>query len=719
MLTTGRLLAALFVVLAWSFQATGQTVAPSEPIEVSIDPQTVSPEVEPPAVVIKDAETPVTAVSTEFVDVVIEGEVHSIRSRIIGEDTQEYDLSDIAQALRSRVDTRETVLGYFRFQDGVVMTLDMADGKVRADKVVLGKLPGFEPRNVADHWLDINAVAVLSGTHVSEDDEGRVVLTLDERLRPQFGLELWVSGAPVDVFGVEPRTIGPVLLVPLEPVAKALGHDIEQIGNEVTVTRSQDQARLTLDLGTGVVSVNGIIRGTTPNIQFAETEDLILPSTAIETLTGTHIKLKPGSSRVEVRLDDRLSSTALPGERIDAEVSETGFTPETLAWEVSDRGPLRAELAAHWANFNSVTRVETAGGIGSLAGSQPAWMSVDVKSLDGWAGTVGDYTASYRELAGVDQNRIRGVSWRNQLDDGSVIAVAAGLPQTGSTVTNENTASVPEFEGFAGGVRLTSPTQDQDIGLAIALSEDGDQGRVVVGGQKDFRIEDRTTGLQSAYVSGELGAFEGSANDVDVRARAALAYALGPQVGLRARASYDGDSFQTSSLSNEGVFDQRVGSRTSVSAGANWRADAPIGGVHYLSAGLNTAWTKSGTDDEGVTTVLASISGQLGQSGPRVNITGTKQTSEDTGDKETIRVRAFQSFDWGSVTANYTKTMDDGGDSEQLTANVQTKPYNRAWSNGARVSLAPSLGLNWTGEDTQVQAGVSAVADRGSDVGGR
>ena len=83
MLTTGRLLAALFGFLAWSFQATVQTVAPSEPIEVSIDPQTVSPEVEPPAVVIKDAEAPVTAASTEFVDVVIEGEVHSILCLII------------------------------------------------------------------------------------------------------------------------------------------------------------------------------------------------------------------------------------------------------------------------------------------------------------------------------------------------------------------------------------------------------------------------------------------------------------------------------------------------------------------------------------------------------------------------------------------------------------------------------------------------------------
>ncbi|MEO1642671.1 MAG: SdrD B-like domain-containing protein, partial [Pseudomonadota bacterium] len=356
---------------------------------------------------------------------------------------------------------------------------------------------------------------------------------------------------------------------------------------------------------------------------------------------------------------------------------------------------------------------------GSLAGSQPAWMSVDVKSLDGWAGTAGDYTASYRELAGVDQNRIRGLSWRKQRDDGSVLAIAAGLPQTGSVVTNDNTASVPEFGGFVGGVRLTSAKQDQDIGVAVAVSDGGDHGRLVVGGQKDFQIEDRETGLQSAYVSADLGAFQGNANSVDVRARAALAYALNPQVGLRANASYDGASFQTSPASNEGVFDQRVGARTSLSAGANWRADAPIGGIHYLSAGLNGSWTQSGADASSSTTVLATLSGQIGERGPRINVAVSQQSSDASEDKQTVRVRAFQSFDWASVTANYTQTTSDGNDIQQFTANVQTKPYNKRWSNGARVSLAPSLGVNWNGDDTQVQAGVSAVADSGQAFGER
>lgn len=731
MVKFGRLLAACVAGLAWSVQATGQTIAPDQPIEVStvtaqelmtqftssdnaaVENQETT-QVENPSV-----EAPETALAVEFVDVLIEGQTHSVRTRLQTDGTREYDLSDIAQALRSRVDTRTTVLGYFRFQDGVVMTLDMADGKVRADKVVLGKLPGFQSRSMADHWVDINAVAVLTGTHASEDADGRTVLSLDDRLRPQFGLDLWVSGAPVDVFGVEPRTIGPVLLVPLEPVADALGHELDRVGNEVTVTRSQDQARITLDLSTGLVTVNGLVRGTAPDIQFAETDELILPSSAVETLTGTHIKLKPGSSRVEVRLDDRLSSTALPGERIDTEVSKTGFTPETLAWEVSDRGPLRAELGAHWGNFNTVTRVETAGGIGSFAGSQPAWMSIDVKSLDGWAGTAGDYNAAYRELSGIDQNRIRGVSWRKQRDDGSVLAIAAGTAQTGSTVTNDNTASVPEFGGVVGGIRLTSKNQDQDIGVAFDVSESGDQGRVVLGGQKDFQIEDKDKGLRSAYVAADIGAFDGYENSVDVRARAALAYALNPQVGLRANASYDGASFQTSPSSNEGVFDQRVGAKTAVSVAADWRADAPIGAIHYLSAGVNGSWTQTGPDKDSSTTIAANVSGQLGERGPRVNVSLSNQSSDGGEDKQTLRVRAFQKLDWASITANYTQTNSNSEETQQLTANVQTKPYRKTWQNQAGVSIAPALGLNWNGDDTRIQAGVSAIVESGRAFGER
>lgn len=373
-------------------------------------------------------QAPETAVSIEHVDMIIEGQLISVRSRVADGSGREYNLTDIAEALRSRTELQETLLGYHRAQDGVLMSLNMSDGKVRSNRVVLGKLPDFEPRESADPWVNLNAVTVMSGTHAKEDEQGRIELTLDDRLKPQFGLEIWVNGAPIDTFNNEARTIGPVLLVPLEPIAEALGHELTISGGTVTVRRQQDQAAIKLELATGLISVNTTPRGVTPDMELAERDTLLLPFGAVESLTGTHIKLVPGTNRVEISLDTRLDSTALPGANVAEEARSTPFTMESLTYEVSDRGPLRLEGRAHVSTYNLSGRIETAGGLQNLAAQQPAWASVDVTSLEGWAGTIGDYGSSFRELSGVGGNRIRGASWRKQRPSGAIIAIAAGVP---------------------------------------------------------------------------------------------------------------------------------------------------------------------------------------------------------------------------------------------------------------------------------------------------
>ena len=259
----------------------------------------------------------------------IEGQLTSVRSRQIEGGRREFNLTDVADALRSRIELHDTLLGYHRFQDGALMSINMTDGKVRSNKVVLGKLPEFEPRETADPWIGLNAVTVMSGTYASEDDQGRIELTLDDRLKPQFGLEVWVNGAPVDTFSNEARTIGPVLLVPLEPVVEALGHELSVANGIVSVRRQQDQANINLELATGLISVNTTPRGVAPDMQLAERDTLLLPFGAVESLTGTHIKLVPGTNRVEISLDTRLDSTALPGADVAEEAKATPFTLES------------------------------------------------------------------------------------------------------------------------------------------------------------------------------------------------------------------------------------------------------------------------------------------------------------------------------------------------------------------------------------------------------
>lgn len=678
-----------------------------------------------------DAETPQlldqapdVAFSVEHVDMLIEGKQISVRSRQIGDQAREYNLSDIAEALRSRIELHETLLGYHRFQDGALMSINMADGKVRSNKVVLGKLPEFEPRETADPWISLNAVAVMSGTHVKHGEQGRIELTLDERLKPQFGLEVWVNGAPIDTFSNEARTIGPVLLVPLEPIVEALGHALTVADGTVTVRRQQDQAAIHLELATGLISVNTTPRGVTPDMQLAERDTLLLPFGAVESLTGTHVKLVPGTNRVEISLDTRLDSTALPGADVAEEARSTPFTLESITYDVSDRGPLRVEGRAHVSNYNLRAQVETAGGLQNLAPTQPAWASVDVASLSGWAGTVGDYNSSFRELAGIGGNRIRGASWRKQRPSGTIIAIAAGVPLTGSESSDEGVAT-PSFSGFVAGGRLITEDQSQDIGISASLSEDGETGAVVVNGQKSFHFDNRDKGLQSAYVAADVGAFQGDASGADLRARASVSYALSKQTGLSASASYEGAKFAAGAerANFAGVFDHRVGARTNVSVGANWRAEEPWGVLNRVSLATRASVRHQGGDEAASDASLSfAANAQIGETGPNVSAVVQTTSTDQNGvsaNSTSVRLRGMQRFDWGSVTASYQNTSSDAAESsQQFVATAQANPVRkRLNSKDAVVQVAPNATVNWNGVETRINAGVSALVDAGRTFG--
>lgn len=724
-LRSGLLVAALAAYSGTLLSAGAQSVAPAphKAMVVDADNVTLLNTAVPEAVEFEEA--PETAFSVEYVDLIIEGGLTSVRSRQSDDGARLYNLTDIAEPLLSRIELHDTLLGYHRRQDGVLMSINMVDGKVRSNKTVLGKLPDFEPRETADPWVSINAVTILTGTHASEDDQGRQVLKLDERLQPQFGLELWVNGAPIDTFGDEPRTVGPVLLVPLEPIVDALGHELEVANGTVKVRRQQDQATISLELATGLVSVNTTPRGVAPDMQLAERDELILPFGAVESLTGTHIKLVPMSNRIEVRLDNRLDSSALPGADIAEEARNTPLTLEMLTYQISDRGPVRVDTKGHWGKYNFRTQLETAGGIESFAATQPGWASVDIAALDGWSATVGDYNSGLRELSGVGANRIRGAAWRKQRESGKVLAIAAGVPLTGSS-QDSDTVAVPEFGGFVAGGRLISEDQSQDIGVAAGVSEDGEQASLIANGQKSFYFNNRDKGVQSAFVSGDVGVFSGENSGADLQVRGSINYAINSQLGLTASGGYEGAKFAAGANrpSFADVFDQRNGARTNLNVGARWRADKPIGAFNRVAVTTRVAVRHEGGDASKTSTNLsAAVNTQIGAGGPLVS--AMVQQSKDQGsatetETQSLRVRGVQRFDFGSVTASYSyATTANDENTRQFVATVQANPIKKRFEKGAAVQIVPNLALNWDGEDTRVNAGAAAIADSGQTLGQR
>lgn len=723
-LRLGLLITAFAVGASAWLSAGAQSVAPAPHIELTDDApiEPVSVRTGSPEASALEA-TPDAAVSIEHVDMIIEGKLTSVRSKLSDETQRLFNLTDIAAPLLSEVELHDTLLGYHRAQDGTLMSINMSDGKVRSNKTVLGKLPDFEPRETADPWIGINAVTIMTGTHADTNEKGRTVLTLDQRLKPKFDLELWVNGVLVDTFGREARTIGPVLLVPLEPIVEELGHQMSVENGTVSVTRQQDQATIHLELATGLISVNTTPRGVTPDMQLADRDQLVLPFGAVEALTGTHIKLVPMSNRVEVRLDTRLDSTSLPGASVADEARATPFTLQSLTYQVSDRGPLQVETQGHWSKYNFRTQLETAGGVESLASSQPGWANVDIASLDGWSASVGDYNSSFRELSGVGANRVRGVSWRTQREDGSVMAIAAGAPLTGSK-QDSSTVSVPAFGGFAAGGRLISEDQTQDIGIAARIGEDGDDLSLVANGQKAFYFDDRDQGLQSAFIAGDLGVFSGAASGVDARVRGTANYAINDQSGLTGSISYEGAKFAAGAerSSFEGVFDQRNGARTNATLGANWRADQPIGAFNRVTLSVRATGRHQGGDNAQTSMNLTgAVNAQIGESGPTVSAVVQRsydESDEGSAESQSLRVRGVQRMKLGTVTASYSIAGNDTGSSkQQFVATAQTNPIKKTSEKGAAIQVSPNATLNWDGSETRINAGVSAFADSGSIFG--
>ncbi len=681
------------------------------------------------------------------ITVFVEGEAVATRQTVTEDGEVRIDASPIFDALKGRVTLDDNRLKLLRYQDGARISIDMSDGKVRAGDTVLGKLPNWAAREVADTWLEANAIAVLTGCHVAKSDDGRMTFTLDDSLRPQFDLDLFVEGERLAFNTVEPRTIGPVLLIPLRPVAEALGHSVEEdhAAGTVTVTRVHDTAVFELNLSTGLVTVNGRPRGVTPNISYIEPFDLLLPFTAVETLTGTHILLKPGSNRIDVTLDDRLGGGALPGERVSEEAENTPLTLERLDFQLSDRGTNTAALHARLQGFNAVVRYETAGGINSPEELQPGWMSMDVRSLDGWQASLGDATPRLRELAGVDVSRIRGATWRERRNSGTIIAIAAGIPIAGSRAISES-ASLPEFEGAAAGVRLIDPDKGRELGVSLRTGTPGGSTRLVASYQKDIVTnigEEGRAGLGGVFVSADVGAVE---NTLDLRGQVDARYRLSRNSSVRASLTHEGAGFVSRQRSGQDsetaaeangadalqpelngdpietlLIDRKgAGSRSAASLSVDWRKREPIGALHNFATGARLTTTRqNGRLAHGAS---LAASGRLFRDGVDVSLDlgrSTAQTGDGREVSTVLAARALKRFDIGQVQASLSATRQDGETRRRLITTASARPIQHPLGRGASVSLTPSASFIADDNGYFTRAGAIASVDSGEALGER
>ena len=645
----------------------------------------------------------------------------------------EYD--DVSKALIVR-----------RSQDNVVMELYTDTGIVKANGKALGKLDHFgevEP----DHFiLTPNAIAVLAGAAGKFDaDTNEFKFKLDPRLRVATGFDIFVDDIPLGAIKPEPKSIGPVLLLPLVPIAEALGNTVVILenGSVVEIRRIQDSVSMMLNLSTGLVSANGKPVGLSKDITYIDQTNLLIPVSALEALTGTHVDVEGGSGRIDVRLDDRLSGSIKPLKSVDDAAKGAPFTPENLRFNLSPDTGARVQFDSHVGRVNTRVRYELSDLPSNAKELRPDWLSVDFAHTSGVSGTIGDYSANYRELDTVNSRRILGVSARYALKSGGV-AVAAGLPLSGvksiSEDQNRNT-----YSGFAAGVRYAD-LDGWEAGLAVSrdsLSKDQQAILEVISGRLGRGNRDKKWQWNAEAA---VGAFDGPAREsaVDLRISGDVRRHLGENVNLNVRAGYDGAEFLRSNLNAEAQaeeiaeeinpdanFDEdelppdirRIGSdQLNVSASVTYLPKRDFGILNNPTAGITGAYSKtgllkSGTAQSEQKSASASVTTGISDTGVNLSAAISRSDTETRlADGSVIKIdatdyqaQAFKQFSNLTVRARYGKSIrSDSEDRESGTVTVSHPGFAFNLPKDAGLTIGPSLSGVWDGENWSARGGVSA-----------
>jgi len=650
--------------------------------------------------------------------------------------------------------TDEGVLIVQRSQDGVVMELYTDTGIVKANGRALGKLQNFG--DIAEGKINLtpNAIAVMSGA-IGKIDEGeqQINFELDPRLKVATGFEMFVNDIPLGNLEPGPKAVGSVMLLPLHPIAKELGHNVQIIdgGASIKVRRSQDSAEFELNLDTGLVKLNGKPVGVTKDVTYIDKTNLLLPISAIEALTGTHVDILGSSSRIDITLDDRLKGAVKPGARIDDTVKSAPFVVEAIEFHTGTDTQNTASAEFSVQGFNGKVRYEIPDLPTNIAEAEPSWVSLDYAHVNGGYGAIGDYSADFRELDGVGLRRVRGASFTKETEEGRW-ALAAGVPVSGSRKISEDQSRL-EFGGLAAGARYASK-EGWEAGLSYKMEGASDDQMAVLSAISGRLGRGRDKPL-TWDARADIGGFSGPAREsnIDVRGSLNTRYEVNKNINIDAYASYDGAEFLRADLDEEDKQDAIQASQDSEDSNANQDGTQTLapdvrvrgkdvftyGGAVQIAARKDMgplkrpavsaryskttsgAFTGSGAktsvDNYGV-----SFNTSLQKVGTNVSLdfAGYQQKLPggltETGDQLTARI--LQDVKYATVRAQYSSIRkNDLPREERLDGQITAKPYKLGLPRDAALRVAPSVAASLSDKDTSVRAGVVANFDSGELLG--
>ena len=639
-----------------------------------------------------------------------------------------------------------------RSQDGVVMELYTDTGVIKANGKPLGKLKSFGQISAENLILTPNAIAVLSGTRPKFDEDRKEFLfELDPRLRVATGFEIYVNDISLGNLNPAPKSVGPVLILPLLPIADELGHDVSVIdgGETLRVRRSQDSAVFTLNMSTGLVKLRDRPHGIIRDLNYLDATNLLLPVDAIETLTGTHISTEAGTNRIDIRLDDRLAGSIEPLAKVKDLAADTPFTPESLSFHLGPDTVNTVTGKFRVKQLNGQIRYEAPDLPSSAKEAEPSWLSLDFAHINGVRGSIGDYSADFRELDGVGFRRIRGASIVKETEKAR-IAVAAGAPATGSRSISQDQSRL-KFDGFAAGARYASK-DGWEAGLAYAsdgLSDDQMAVLSAISGRLG-RTKDKTLQWD---VNVDAGYFNGSAREktVDFRGRALTRVDLSKTVTLDGFVQYDGAEFLRTDLDGENreaditdaldpdgqsdaddtaVPDLRLRGMDLGSVGTSLRVTPrkDVGFLKNPAGAVRVQTRRSGVfegQENAVTTssVGLSLSTAIADSGVNISADGTAfrtkyKNGQNDEDGYQLNLRAYRRFENLSIRGQYSEGKR-GSENVRRGANVTVSGYNYdlPLPKNAHLNVSPSASALWSGDNVSLRGGLFANLHSGDVLG--
>ena len=639
-----------------------------------------------------------------------------------------------------------------RSQDGVKMELYTDTGIIKANGKAIGKLRVFGEVTESSITLTPNAIAVLSGARPKYDAEAKILhFELDPRLKVATGFQIYVNDIRINNPEPAPKSVGPVLLLPLLPIAEELGGFVTVSPDRTTVTirRAQDSAEFELNLTTGLIRDSGRPIGISKDATYIDQTNLLLPVSALEALTGTHIAVDPGSDRVDITLDERLTGAIAPGERVDDLVKDEPFTVETLSFTTGIDIRNEATLDFRARGVNGRLRYEIPDMPTSGGELKPSWGSLQYRTLDGLSGSFGDYSADFRELDGVGVRRIRGASASKSSEHGRW-ALAVGAPVNGSVQVSDDQNRFT-FGGLAAGARWAD-AEGWEAGLSYRIDDMTDDQRAVLS-LISGRLGRQKIGGFTWDARADFGYFNGPDRNksLDVRTNGSGRIEFAENWDFDMTASYDGSEFLKSVLSREALeerlarFEQnqldnedtetipdirREGKdQAALSASLQYSARRDIGVFKNPGAALTMQRSTSGVSvgsDEAVNLNSWAVTGSTSISKTNTYITANySQYSQDYAAEPEkneegygLTVQSYQNFKHATVRAQYSETQRGDADKRQradISVSLKAKRFDLPKS--ATVSIGPSVNAVWTPETSFMRGGVVATADSGEIFG--